>query len=178
MLDGLHLWLLDHHGARLLLLHKHLLLHHLLLLLHHDRLVVLSHGGVGVGLLLVRVLVGEHHALDAGCGSISTVLKKHGLISGTSSDHEVLLRRVRLLQILFDGFFCDLFLGIGDLAEVSTPGGKSEAHKEVEDDDIGDEPPVEHRLIFTARLSVLLYATPELELHEEHATANEEVEAE
>ena len=140
--DGLHLWLLDHHGARLLLLHKHLLLHHLLLLLHHDGLVVLGHGGVGVGLLLVRVLVGEHHALDAGCGCISTVLEEHGLISGASSDHEVLLIRIRLLKILFNGFFCDLFLGICDFTEVCTPGSKAEAHKEVEDDDIGDEPPV------------------------------------
>ena len=142
--DGLHLWLLllDHHGARLLLLHKHLLLHHLLLLLHHDRLVVLGHGGLGVSLLLVWVLVGEHHALDTGSGCISTILEEHGLISGTCGDHEVLLLRSRLLQILFDGFFCDLFLGIGDLAKVCAPGGEAEAHKEIEDDDIGDEPPV------------------------------------
>ena len=95
-----------------------------------------------MGLLLVRVLVGEHHALDAGGGCISSVLEKHGLISGASSDHEVLLIRIGLLKILFNGFFCDLFLGICDLAEVCTPGSKAEAHKEVEDDDIGDEPPV------------------------------------
>ena len=95
-----------------------------------------------MSLLLVRILVGEHHALDAGCGRISPVLEEHGLISGASSDHEVLLRCARLFQILFDGFFCDLFLGISDLAEIRTPGGKAKAHKEVEDDDIGDKPPV------------------------------------
>ena len=177
--DGLHLWLLllEHHGARLLLLHKHLLLHHVLLLLHHDGLVVLGHGCLGVGLLRVRVLVGEHHALHAWCRCISTVLEEHRGIGGACSDHEMLLLRICLLQILFNGLFCDLFLGISDLAEVCTPGSKAEAHKEVEDNDIGDEPPVEHRLIFTARLSVLLYATPELQLHEEHATADKEIEA-
>ena len=179
--DGLHLrllLLLDHHGARrLLLLHEHLLLHHVLLLLHHDRLVVLGHGGLGVRLLRVRVLVGEHHALDAGRGCIRTVLEEHGGIGGARSDHEMLLLRRGLLQILLDGLLRDLFLGVGDLAEVGAPGGQAEAHKEVEDDDVRDEPPVEHGLILPALLSVLLDATPELELHEEHAPTDEEVEA-
>ena len=78
------------------------------------------------------------------------------------------------LKVLLNSLARHLLLDIGDLAEVSSPSGQSETHNQVEQDDVGDEPPVERRF-FSAALVV--DAAPELELNEEHAATDEEVEA-
>ena len=95
----------------------------------------------------------------------------------TSSEHEVFLGLIItfLLQIFFHSFASDFLLNIGHFTKVGTPSSQTKADDEVEENDIGDEPPVE-RGDFSAALVV--YAAPKLELNEEHASADEKVEAE
>lgn len=124
-----------------------------------------------LGVWVLSIL--EHEALG-GHLSFRAVLKKHWLLL-TSRDHEVFLRLITLFcQIFLDSLASHLFLYIGDLAEVSTPCGQTEADDQIEQDDIDYEPPVESGDLGAA---CIVNATPELELNKEHAAADEEVEA-
>ncbi len=87
----------------------------------------------------------------------------------------MLLRARLLFQVFFHSLSGKLFFDISNFAEVCTPSCQAKADNEVEKDDVGNEPPVKSRGLFAA---LVVNSTPELHLHKEHASTNEEVEAE
>eukprot|EP00353_Schmidingerella_taraikaensis_P005282 CAMPEP_0185567254 /NCGR_PEP_ID=MMETSP0434-20130131/592_1 /TAXON_ID=626734 ORGANISM="Favella taraikaensis, Strain Fe Narragansett Bay" /NCGR_SAMPLE_ID=MMETSP0434 /ASSEMBLY_ACC=CAM_ASM_000379 /LENGTH=250 /DNA_ID=CAMNT_0028181453 /DNA_START=139 /DNA_END=893 /DNA_ORIENTATION=+ len=136
-------------------------------------LVVLGHRGLRVRLLPVRVCtIGKHQTLSRDL-SLRAILEKLGL-GLPCSDHEVFLGTLGLLEVLLDGLAGHLLLHVSDLAQVCAPGGQAEADDKVEEDDVRDEPPVKGRLLSAASV---INTAPELHLDEEHAPANEKVEA-
>ena len=136
--------------------------------------IVLGHGGLRVGLRGVWVrVVGEHHALHAGCLCILAILHEHGLLLARLQ-HEVLVVALHLLEVLIDCLLGQFFLHVSNFAQVGAPSGQAKRYNSVEDNDVNDEPPVEKGDLLAA---LVLNATPQLELHKEHAAADEEVEA-
>ena len=116
----------------------------------------------------------EHHALNAGRGCIGAVLEEQWLVIFTCLDHEVPVFLLDLIEILFDGLFCDFFLSIDNLANVGAPDSKSEGNNEVEESDVADEPPVER---WDLSAAWVVDTTPEFQLAEEETSADEKVEA-
>jgi len=76
---------------------------------------------------------------------------------------------------LFSCFFNELFLGISNLTNVGTPGCQAKTDDKIEDNDVGNQPPVVYSCLLSA---VVVHTSPEHELGEEHHSAHKEVKAE
>ena len=106
---------------------------------------------------------------------VVSLIGQHGCISRPCLDHHVCLLVWLSLHVLFDSIIRDLFLSISDSAQVRAPCDQAETHDQVEQNYVCHEPPIEIGWFSPA---LVLSATPDLHLDEEHRSTDEEVECE
>ena len=104
---------------------------------------------------------------------VVTLIGEHGGIRRSSSDHEMLLLVLLILEIRLDCLISELLLSVRLSAQVRAPCHQTESHNQVEKSDISDEPPVKDGGLGAA---LVLRAAPDLHLDEKHARADEKVE--
>ena len=68
----------------------------------------------------------------------------------------------------------NIFLSLGNFAQIRSPGGQAECYYDVKEDNVGHEPPIERRGLRAAK--IVQATTPKyLHLHEEHHPTHKEV---